>query len=228
MKQIGIITTALLLITNAVWAAQPGRKVDAMQQIGATGFQMVESQGQSFFMNQSGRFVIKGRIFDMWNNGKEIASVDQLIYANNHVDLETMGLKMDDLLHVDYGHGPKIVRIFVAPGCPYCHNALEQMKGLEDQFTFQILPLPILGKKSEDAVARLCSVYKSSPRVALDAVLTDSYGNLPKKPEADLDPMKRNLIAAQFLGINSVPVIIASDGRLSTGAPKDLAAHLNM
>lgn len=227
MKIFGIIMTALMLVPSLSLAVQTGRTVDAMQQIGTTGFQMVESKGQVFFMSQNGRFVIKGKLYDMWSEGKEIASVDQQIYANTHVNLERMGLKMDDLLHVDYGTGPKVVRIFISPGCPYCHQVLAQMKGLEKQYTFQIIPVPILGKKSEDAVERLSGHYKSNPKAALDAVLSDSYDNLPKKPDADFDPMKRNLIASQFLGVTSVPVIIAADGRFSTGAPKDLAALLN-
>lgn len=227
MKKAGVITVGLMLIASMAMAAQPGRKVDAMQQVGTTGFQMVESKGQVFFMSQDGRFVIKGKLYDMWSAGKEIASVDQQIYANNHINLETMGLKMEDLLHVEYGTGPKVVRIFISPGCPHCHRVLEQMKGLESKYTFEIIPLAILGKKSEDAVERLSGHYKSNPKAALDAVLTDFYDNLPKMANADLDPMKRNLIASQFLGISSVPVIIAADGRFSTGAPKDLAALLN-
>lgn len=229
MKKILALVLGSMLFAGSAMATQFGRQLDAMQQIGTTGIFMVQSQGKSFFMDRTGRFVIKGTLHDMWNGQKVIATTDDLAYANTHVNFDKMGLKTDDLLHVRLGHGEKKVRIFMAPGCPHCHKVLAEAKELADKYTFEIFPLPILGKASEDACERLSAHFRDEPTKALEAVLSDQYEGLEKKEGTDYDPMRRGLIASQFLGITSVPVIYTPDGRQLVGAPKQgLASALEM
>ncbi|MCK9172178.1 MAG: DsbC family protein [Desulfuromonas thiophila] len=220
------LAITLLIPSLALAQPQAQHKVDNMAQIGDLPFQMVESDGKTFFMSSNGRYVIQGEMTDMWANKKPIATVEDLVQSVNTVDFSAIGLDMEDLLHLKYGYGPEKVTIFVAPGCGYCKNALKQMKGLESKYTFQVVPLPIMGPRSEDALRRIACNYKDKPELSLAAVLSDHYDDLKISGDCDVEPVARALVTAQILGINSVPVIIDQKNRMSKGAPPSLAEHL--
>lgn len=223
MNKFSKIAVALiggLLITSSAMAAEVEHKVDSVQKIGSLPMQMIQSGEKVFFMTENGRFVISGELHDMWDDKRVIANTDELVRASNHVDFKKINLKIEDLLHVDYGHGPKKVQVFVAPGCPHCHDLMKQMKGLEDEYTFQMLPLPILGEKSKDACTRLAANYLTNPEESAKALMEDEFSGLEVKGGIDKNPLLRSLVTAQMLEIQSIPVIVTDLGRKIVGVPQ--------
>lgn len=224
------VITGLLLLPGIVAANAPitHSKVDHMTQIGNQPFQMVESDRGVFFMSANGRYVIKGELIDMWENERPLKTVDALIDSIERVNLKSLGLKIDDLMNLTYGSGPDVVTIFVAPGCSYCKQTLAQMNGLEDKYTFHIVPLPIMGPRSEDAVRRIsCAIEDNNKPLALRSLVIDKYDDLQARANCDIEKVGRSLLFAQVLGVRSVPYMIDHKNRISTGAPQNLAAHLN-
>ena len=219
--------TLLAMLASTTFAMQPPQQqFDAISQVGDLPFQMIEKNGKTFLMSSNGRYVIKGQLQDMWDGGKVLTSVAQLKKSVSSVNFDALGLDVDELWHLSYGSGPEKVMIFVAPGCGYCKKTLKQMAGLETQYTFNIIPLPIMGPRSEDAVRRLASVATKRPNAAFAALLNDDYADLTIDPNLNVESIGRSMITAQVLGINSVPVIIDQHHRMSKGAPQDLATHL--
>ena len=227
-----IKTTAMALLmatafSGAAWAKLE-TKIDAMTPLSSMPMQMVESGDKVFFMTPNGRYVIKGELIDVWNNNAPIKTVAQFKQVDSVVKLDALGVKMDELFHLKYGTGPEQVTIFVAPGCGYCKKTLAQMESVKDQYTFNIIPLPIMGPRSEDAVQRVIGNWKSDPEKALAAIMSDSYDALPKKqvsPEV-MESFGKALLTAQILGVDSVPMLIDHKARVSKGAPPVLADHL--
>jgi thiol:disulfide interchange protein DsbC len=85
--------------------------------------------------------------------------------------------------------------------------------------------LPVGGDKSLDVARRLLCVPTSD--AALSALVDQDWTDLPA-PTADCDtqPLVRAAITGRLLGIDSVPTVIAPDGRLQQGVPADLDAWL--
>ena len=220
----------LALLTTPTFAAPPGvpqlSSIEATQKINERDFSMIESAGKTFIVSASGRYVIRGTMYDMWQ-GKEIKNVSDLVKTQDYINLSNIGLKAQDLFHVTYGKGTKEVIVFMAPGCPHCKNTIEKMKGLEEEYTFQIVPLPILGKESIESTKKLLTAAEKNPEIALSAVLSDKYDNLPDfDPKTDLQGLQKSMIAAQILGLKGVPFIISPSFKTFKGEPKDLAAVL--
>ncbi len=191
----------------------PVGKIDGMVSLPVTGMNM----------SDSGRFVIDGTLYDAWSK-KPLTSLEEIREAGNTLDLSRLGLKMDDLNPLTLGEGKKKVVVFVDPRCPHCHELLKQALPLTKEYTFQILPVPVLGPDSERQVRQLgCARDK---KAATDALLNGRIGNLEQDDACNLEPMQRTLVTAQILGIQGVPFIVANDGRISRGRPYDLSAWL--
>lgn len=204
------------------------KSIDAMQALPANQINMVEASGQVFFVTQNGRYVIKGDLYDMWSGGAMVSSVAELNESSSKIDLEKIGIKMDDLFNLQYGNGPKTVTMFVSPGCGYCKKTLQEMisSDLAEKYTFNIVPLPFLGQKSQDSVKRLAAAAPKNPAGALNALVNDDYSALAQNEGGDIEGIKRAMITAQILGINQVPVLLADNGTMLVGAPQNLTSWL--
>ncbi len=234
MKTLAIITLAAVLALPGLSLAESGatlqqiRSVDGMQPLPIQGMTMVESGGQVFFMSRNGRYVIKGDLHDMWAGGERIPDIATLAATSSKINLDKIGIKMEDLFTLAYGSGPEEVTIFVSPGCPHCKNTLQDVtKGdLGEKYTFNIVPLPFMGQQSQVAVKKLVAAYETDPTSALQALMTDNYSALQATEGGDLEGVKRAMLTAKILGINQVPVLLSSAGDMSIGSPKNLAAWL--
>ncbi len=227
MRKLSPISLALalspLVQAEPVSEVSPVGKIDGMVSLPVTGMKAVESNGRIVFMSDSGRFVIDGTLYDAWSK-KPLTSLEEIREAGNTLDLGRLGLKMDDLNPLTLGEGKKKVVVFVDPRCPHCHELLKQALPLTKEYTFQILPVPVLGPDSERQVRQLgCARDK---KAATDALLNGRIGNLEQDDACNLEPMQRTLVTAQILGIQGVPFIVANDGRISRGRPYDLSAWL--
>ena len=221
-----VLTSVLLACFATVSWANGASKVleDKMQSnfddivsLGDMPFLMAEKNGQVFYVSSNGRYVIRGELQDMWSGGEPVTSVAQFRQSSNIVDFDALGLNVSDLFELVYGSGPNDVVLFVSPGCGHCKKTLKQMPGLENQYTFHIIPIPIMGPRSEDALRRLASVAPTRPDAALAALISEDYSQLEIDPNLNAEKIGRSLLTAQVLGINSVPVIVDHKNRMSKG-----------
>lgn len=232
MKKTLLIIMIMALLAAPGFAQQASiqklKSIDAMQVLPSNQINMVEASGQVFFVTQNGRYVIKGDLYDMWSGGALVSSVAELNASSSKIDLDKIGIKMDDLFNLQYGNGPKTVTMFVSPGCGYCKKTLQEMisSDLAEKYTFNIIPLPFLGQKSQDSVKRLAAAALNNPADALNALVNDDYSSLAQKDGGDVEGIKRAMITAQILGINQVPVLLADNGTMLVGAPQNLTNWL--
>jgi len=218
MRRIALIMAAMAM-TATTAQAKPVRNIDAMRTIPGTSLQMVESEGRSFFMSPNGRYVIKGQLIDMWT-GAKIEKVSDLENSAAKVDFQKMGLNLDDLMSLKYGTGPKEVVAFVAPGCPHCELTMKQMVSLTEEYTFRLVPLPFFGEESKNHVMQLACNEEYQEKAA-EALILEDYSNLPvKSTSCDMERLQRSALTAQIMGIQSVPYLVAHDGRVLMGSPE--------
>ena len=91
-----------------------------------------------------------------------------------------------------------------------------------------LVPLPVLGESSQQAVLAIDCLSTTDPEQARRALLggLDARSLPLPKDGCGQAEAQRALIAAQILGVQGTPYLIAPDGRLRQGLPEDLGAWL--
>lgn len=190
-----------------------------------SGLALADRNGKMRLVSDNGRFIIEGKIYDTWNK-EFVETLDQARDTMTHLNLQKLNLDVDDLAPFTYGAGPKEVTVFVDPYCGWCKRLLSQMKGLESQYTFKILPIPVLGERSSATVRSLqCTTDRQK---AAQAVFTESgYDTLPvdANKACDTDALGKRLITAQMFGVKGVPFMIRHDGLIQQGFVKEGLAN---
>ncbi len=221
-KILQMVAIYLILTCGIAFSKDITDKVD----IPETGMMMVDSDGRSYFISKDGRYVIQGLMLDTWT-GIEILNVADFRSTKDKVETSKVGLDADQIFNLTYGQGPKEVFVFVAPGCRYCANTMAQMEGLDDEYTFRLVPLPILGEKSRADIAALtCSTDQVESSLA--ALMGENYGLIPvaTKGYCQQEKLKESMTVSQTMAISSVPFLVSHDGRTKRGAPASLRAFL--
>ena len=103
------------------------------------------------------------------------------------------------------------------------------MEALKSQYTFKLVPIPVLGQESQSLVVKIgCMLQTQSKDKARDALMHQTYDTLTSEidPKCDREPVQRAMVTAKLFGIDGVPFLIAPDGRTFKGAPDSLADWL--
>ena len=69
-------------------------------------------------------------------------------------------------------------------------------------------------------------IVRMLDRPALDALMNNTLGSLPSKETCDPGQYDQTLLTAHFIGIEGVPFVVAPDGHVSKGRPKNLKSWL--
>lgn len=211
----------------------PGILSDTLQaslHLPGSGVQMLQLPDRLVFVSANGRYAFSAPAWDLWH-GQRLVSVAQARDLAARVDLERLGLDPADLGAIRHGgeasdgEAPdgEALWVFLDPLCPVCHDLLDALAQTETPAN--LIALPLGGAESADAVRRLrCA---PSPEAAHEALFNRSWRELPAPSAACEDQsVIRALITARLLGVDSVPTLIAPDGRIHRGMPQDLAAWL--
>lgn len=201
-------------------------KIERMQELPISGMKAVEtSTGDMMFVSQNGRFVFRGTVYDMWNK-EAIRTYDDVDRVAKRIRFDKLGMNLDDLFAVTMGAGKEAV-VFVDPKCPYCEKLMQQSVALHGEYRFRFVVIPVLGEQSAQLTRRLGCAKVAEQRTLFDALTTHGYDKLPAEASnCDLAKLQRNLVTAQLMGITRVPFVVAPDGRVNQGLPKDLKAFL--
>ncbi len=187
------------------------------------GIRAVQSNGQTVFVSDNGRFVLTGELYDLWYK-KPLNTLADMREISDRIDLKRMGLDIDTLNTVSLGAGPKQVVVFVDPRCHYCHALMNDAQALVKQYTFKLVAIPVLGEESNQ-LAKTMSCAKNKKQ-ALKALVNQTLDKLPTRSACSTEQYDRTLLTAQLMNIEGVPYVIAPNGRISYGRPMNLKAWL--
>ncbi|MAD39223.1 MAG: disulfide isomerase [Tistrella sp.] len=226
----GIAALAIAALGGATSFAQTSAgegAVKRIEKLPIDALMLVEdAQGRITFQTPSGRFIIRGQLYDTWG-GYLVDSPDAARRSMTTLPMDRV--PMAQLGAITVGAGTDQVVVFVDPLCPHCHRlmaAIDQLvQSSATRWRFDILVLPVLGRDSEIAARQIeCAADVDAARTAL--ITGTSPAALQQKPTCDLQHMSNRLITAQLIGIKGVPLIIAPDGRLQQGVPDNLLMFL--
>lgn len=198
-------------------------EIDDIVEIPIRNLKAVENEGQILYMSDNGRYVLVGQIYDMWTR-KTLDTMSQIQRSVTHLSFADMNMPIEELNTATVGQGQSKVVAFVDPQCESCHKLIKQAQKLSDDFTFQFVFVPALGEGSVNDVKHIsCTNDKKG---VVDAVLKDRVSRLSAPAECDLNVFNTTLIAADLMGVNGVPFIVAPDGEILRGLPNDLRTWL--
>jgi thiol:disulfide interchange protein DsbC len=212
-------------------AATPGVPLGAeapairrLARLPAHGLQAVETaDGQLLYLSDNGRYLIRGRAYDLWH-GAELTALAQAEDLAGRIDLQRLKLDPADLGALATGTGAEVLA-FVDPQCPHCAALLAELPSLTDRYRFRLIPLPI-GTDSQAAVLALHCLAATDPAAALEALRAPTDPPPAAPGGCGQATAQRALVVAQLLGVRGTPFLIAPDGRLRQGRPADLAGWL--
>ncbi len=183
----------------------------------------IRRDGRIFLLSANGRFSFSGAVRDLWR-GKTLDTLSALRDAAERVHFEEMGVDVKTLNSVTLGDGREEVVVFVDPRCAVCHRLIEDAAALGDEYTFRFVVIAALGAESNRLARTLyCARDRSAVLEALRDGVSDSLA-----PRADCESggYERTLLLAHLLGVDGVPFLVAPDGRVARGRPRQLRSWL--
>jgi thiol:disulfide interchange protein DsbC len=172
------------------------------------------------FVEETGRFFIFGRLFDM-EKQEDLTSMAQAQQAGEQAatkespKLDFSVLPLEQAIKTVRGDGHRVMAVFSDPDCPYCKNLEQELVKLDDVTVYTFL-MP-LDQLHPGARAKSDAVWCSKDRAAAWAALM-LEGKVPKKTKGCEAPHKVVQPLMENLGINGTPFLIAGDGRTMPGA----------
>lgn len=207
---------ALCLLTSTNISAQESLSVE---QLPIHAVVAAEKNGVMKIASANGRFEFRGILVDRWSN-KQILTMADARHSMNHIELA--GINMKDGSALDpykFGTGEQQVMVFVDPYCPACSDLLAEMPAESTEYTFNVVPVGLLGEKSRNTVFNLsCAIDQDAARAQIK---NKQFSDLKMDPNCKLDLTTRRMLSAQLLGVTSLPFVIRDDGLVSRGMPSE-------
>lgn len=204
--------------------------IDRIVSLPMEGMRAVASKdGKIMYMGESGRFVIVGKLYDIWER-KPLRTIEEIAHAANHIPVEKFGLTPEGKSVISTGNGKEIVTVFVDPQCGWCHKLVKEISEdstLLETYRFHFYVIPALGDVSHKVAKHLyCS--NVNPQEKLQAFMrgNDAIFSLKTKEKCEMAGYNETLMTAQLLGVQGVPFMVAPDGRFVAGKPQDVKAFL--
>ena len=218
------------LKVDDVKKALPGTQIKEVNPTPIQGLYEVIAGGNVLYMDESGRYLLIGEIYDL-KTSKNITAIR--MEEINRVDFSS--LPLDKAVKV--GSGKYRLAVFYDPDCPYCKRLYSELRDSKE-FTIYYFLYP-LREIHPDAYDKSVKIWCSQDRAkALDAERTShkfvgsevESGAVTKPPSLiattnpkDIPkrecphPVDEIITLGRNLGINGTPTIILPDGRRITG-----------
>lgn len=186
---------------------------------------LVKRNGEIITFSGNGRYMMRGAIYDMWNGGKRIHSLDEGQKSGRRIRFNNMENILEDTASIDIGdrHG-KLVLVFVDPSSAPSMKLLKKLKGIKG-YKFKVVILAAVDKASATKAKGLMCLYKKHPDQAEDALLSGDLSFVPGG-ECGKEALMKTLILAKMFGITRVPMLIAPNGEPFVGDANNIAQFL--
>jgi len=217
----------VLLTVNYANAVENYKKIDGLDEIvrlPAGGLVLAShDNGKLMIMSANGRFLVQGgTIFDMWNKGVPITSIQQGKDLAQRVNINSMDLDLDELFSFKFGNLKKErIVVFIDPITANSRKILEQVTKIKS-YAVTVVVAPLIKKGSMKLAQSLACLRETNKKAAKDALVSGNFAFLPKKHSCGAGQMQKTLITTQMLGVTGLPFVIAPDGRTFNGSPPDL------
>lgn len=225
LKQLSLaVLTAMIALSSHNAAAQP--LSENVVHLPATAIFATENKGRFAVFTDTGRFIIQGTLYDVWDQ-KEINTVEDARWAATHIPVHKADVRFDDLGPLAIGSGDKVVYLFSDIQCGHCKELTDQARAnLPADYRMEVILLPLLGPESTVRTAELlCAQDRARAwKAAMSGDMTTKLDPMPGD-QCDGEILQKRMVTAQFLGARTVPFMIRDDGLVQQGVPAQGFLH---
>lgn len=192
----------------------------------ATAIFATENNGRFAVITDTGRFIIQGTLYDVWNQ-REINTVEEARWAATHIPLDKANVGFQDLQPISVGQGEKVVYLFSDIQCGFCKELIsEARRGLPEGYRLDVIMLPLLGA---DSARRTSDIHCATDKAQAWKVAVSGDMRTPLDvTDCDLTVLDNRMATAQFIGARNVPFLVRDDGLIQQGTPSEgLRAWIN-
>ena len=187
----------------------PATAFDTVAATPVPGLSEVVMGGNVAYVDESGRYFLFGRLFDMQDQR------DLTAERVDHVTrIDFSALPLDAAIVSVRGPGARKLAVFSDPDCPHCRSLERELARLDDVTIYTFLyPLEALHPGARDkAIAVWCAPDRAK---AWSELMLRGIG--PASASCD-HPVDRNLALGSRLRVQGTPTFFAGDGRRHVGA----------
>ena len=216
------LTLLILLALAGPAVAVPPKPSDAVVMLPAAAMLAIEKNGKLAVISDTGRFILQGRLYDVWAQ-KELKTLDDARIAAHYIPVDKTDIGFKDLAPLTIGNGDKAITLFSDPACGFCKDLIGQARtSLPEGYRLDVLMLPLLSERSARRTQELlCAEDKVAAwKAAVSGDLNSPLAQLPVEQCAVEVILKRRM-TAQFLGARNVPFLIRDDGLTREGLPQE-------
>ena len=186
----------------------------------------VEANGNLVLMSENQRFIIKGTIYDVFNNMKELKTVQDINDYAFKTDYRRLGLDPESLNSARIGSGPINIVLYVDPASQITHDLMTAAMKLPDleNYSFYFVVMPTA---SEDSLRLSLKFYCAREDGNPEAGNLLYQGKLDSLTDTECESTvwDRTMNAAYFTGVDVVPFLVGADGSISRGLPPEGLAN---
>lgn len=182
----------------------------------------VEANGNLVLMSENQRFIIKGSVYDAFNNMKELKTAADIRQYAFKTDYRRLGLDPETLNSARIGSGPLNVVIYADPLSDKTHQLMTEAMELPDlnNYSFYFVMMPALTDESKQAALKFyCAREAGNPEAG--NLLYQGRLNELKQTQCDSTVWDRTMSAAYYTGVDVVPFFVGVDGSISRGIPQE-------
>ena len=208
---------ASILALGLVSCFSHAQKAPSVEYLPITGVIAAEKNGVVKIASANGRFEFKGVVIDRWSD-RQIVTLADAKRAMDYIELDGLNVMEKDVLQpYKFGTGKKQVLAFIDPYCPACNKLMEQIQKDSSEYTFNMVPVGLLGKASQDTVISLsCAKDQEAAKAQL---VTKTFLPLEMDENCELNLTTRRMLSAKILNVQQLPFIVRHDGKVSRGLP---------
>lgn len=193
--------------------------------------------GEMVLMSDNGRFLIKGVMYDTYNNMKALKNIDDVRNYALKTNYNALELDPDTLSTARIGNGAKMVVVYVDASSTVTHDIIEQLMRYpeKDEYTFYLAVVPADSPLSKELAMKFYCAREDGNQNIGNLLYKGELGKLPDYNDimCKQDNFKKTLTAAYFTGVDGLPFFVDFDGSISRGIPPEglyqwLTSHRKM
>lgn len=238
MKILVLVVSAVLTMTSFFVSSSTQNDVadQIKQSIAAAGkavkvpnsksIVVFEHSGQAVLISDNPRYVVKGQLFDMWNN-EQVENSGQLNASSKIIPLGKLPIDYSQIFKLTtYPKADKTLTVFINPFDEQASNQIEIISKYASSYQIDWIFMSTQGTKVEvEQLLRLaCVVLNEQPGDVIKMFIQNNI-SIPNQ-FCQKESVVKTFAFARFLNIHTLPTLIASNDVVSQGMPNSFISWL--
>ena len=176
--------------------------------------------GNMVLMNENGRFIFKGKMYDSFHNMKELKNLEDIRNYAQKTNYKAAKIDPELLSSARVGDGELEVIIYVDPTSPTTKTLIDQVSKFPElkDYTFYFVVIPSDTRESHK-LARKFYCARQEGNQNIGTMLYEGTLDKLKTVKCDFTYYDRTLAIAYQSQVNGLPFLVDHDGSISRGIP---------